>query len=280
MKRRMKVITILTLSLLLISCGKAQDTNRIMDEAKIAFASKEYEKAEGILKLAMDEGKDKEASGLYSQTKAFREIGDRVSSMKSEDSRGNLSYNNISSNIFFILDKLKIIEESKTESKLVRNELTEYVDKVNIEIIELTNLYKEYIYNGDIKNAEECFKHIEKIDTYKLQCLKENGFKITEYEELLNNAKKDKLNSSNSDGYTREAVYKIAKEKMGLLGASDNMGGEKEPDKNINDEECYFTNIEFSVNGMPRLDQIYIGSKTLKVYSIDGTFRRSLKYDD
>lgn len=200
--------------------------------------------------------------------------------MKSDDSRGNLSYNNISSNIFFILDKLKIIEESKTESKLVKNELTKYVDKVNVEITELTNLYKEYIYNGDIKNAEECFKHIEKIDTYKLECLKENELRIAEYEELLKNAKKDKFNSSNSDGYTREAAYKIAKEKMGLLGVSDNIGGDKEPDENINDEECYFANIEFSVNGMPRLDQIYIGLKTLKVYSSDRTFRRSLKYDN
>lgn len=51
------------------------------------------------------------------------------------------------------------------------------------------------------------------------------------------------------------------------------MGDEPERNKIIGDEECYFANIEFIVNGMPRVDQVYMGSKTLNVYSYDGEFK-------
>jgi tetratricopeptide (TPR) repeat protein len=273
----MKIIAMLILGLLLIGCGKAEETSRIMDEAKIAFASKEYEKAEGILKLSMDESKEKEAGGLYAQVKAFREIKDRASSMDLADSLGNLSRETAVDGVFYILDNLKIIEQNKTESKLVTNETIKYVNEIRVFITELTDSYKEYINKGDIKNAEECFKYINKIDSYNLECLKDYELNIAEYEKLLKDAKKAKIDNSNSDGYTREEAYKIAKEKMGLSGIGDSMEGNPEPNKKIKDEECYFANTEFMVNGMPRLDQIYIGSKTLNVYSIDGTFTMSLK---
>lgn len=282
--RRIKIINVLILSsllgLFLIGCGKHEETSRVMDEAKIAFASKEYEKAEGILKLAMDEKKGKEADRLYEQVKAFREIMDRVCSMNSADSIGNLSQDTGIDGLFHILKNLKIIEENKTESNLVTSELTKYVEEVRDAIGELTDLYKSYIYKGDIKNAEEYFTYMSRIDSYKLECLKEYGLNVDEYEKLLKEAKEVKASDSKESGYVREEAYKIAKEKMKLIGIQNTIDGDLEQDKTIEGENCYFANIEFIVNNMPRTDQIYIGSKTLNVYSFDGVLRTNLKYDN
>jgi len=278
-------ITILTLSLILVGCGKQEEPkrkeepNRVMEEAKIAFASKEYEKAEGILKLAADESKEKEARGLYSQVKAFREIQDRVSSMETADSLNNLSRNTAVEGLFLILDNLKVVEENKTESKLVTNELTKYITQVRVATTELIDSYKALIGKGDTENAEECLSYLNRINSYKLECFKDYKINIAEYEKLLKDAKEDKTNGNNN-GYTREEAYKIAKEKMGLSGIQDNAGGNPEPNKQIDNEECYFANIEFTVKGMPNFDQVYIGSKTLNVYSMDGTLRRNLKVDN
>lgn len=269
------IITIIPISL--IGCGQVDDNSRIMDEAKVAFASKEYEKAEGILKLAMDEKKDKEAEGLYNQVKAFREINDRISSMNLASSLGNLRRDTAVDGLFYILDNLKIIEENKTKSELVINELTKYVDEVKVSITELIGVYREYIYEADIKNAEEYLEYINKIKSYNLDCLKDYEFEIDKYEEALNKLKNDREDSTRE--YNREEAYKLAKEKMGLVGIRDSMGDEPEPNKVIGDEECYFANIEFTVNDISRVDQVYIGSKTLNVYSYTGEFRMNLKYD-
>lgn len=194
MRRKMKIITILILSLLLISCGKAKESNRIMDEAKIAFASKEYEKAEGILKLAKDEKETKEASRLYEQVKAFREIEDRVSSMNLANSIGNLSRESAADGFVYVLDNLKIVEKNKTESKLVTDELSEYINEVRSNITELIKIFKNSVQEGDLENAERYFQYIRRIESYDLECLKDYEFNISEYEKLLKDAKTAKEN--------------------------------------------------------------------------------------
>ena len=46
MKKIVKILGVTLCSLILIGCGGKKDDSRVMEEAKIAFASKEYEKAD------------------------------------------------------------------------------------------------------------------------------------------------------------------------------------------------------------------------------------------
>ncbi|HAX72341.1 MAG TPA: hypothetical protein DCY20_02320 [Firmicutes bacterium] len=80
--------------------------------------------------------------------------------------------------------------------------------------------------------------------------------------------------------YTQEEAFAKAMEQMGLIGITDSLsdGEESEPNQVINNEYCYFANTEFMTSeGMPRVNQIYIGSISLNVYSVNGDYMLTLE---
>lgn len=82
-----KYIAMLLLSILVLTgCGN-KTVDRIMEEGKISVANKEYEKAEGMFSLALEENKnDKEASALHRQIEKLIEAINLREESKIEES--------------------------------------------------------------------------------------------------------------------------------------------------------------------------------------------------
>lgn len=261
-----KVLCIAISSLMLIGCGGSKkEDSRIMEEAKIAFASKEYDKAEGILKLAAEEKKDKEAKELYEQVKAYRAIVSKVDSLNIESNLFGISFEEAIKGLYSLYDNLKIIEENKTKSTLVTNELEKYIDEIRINTTELINLYNEYLRDKKIEKAKPVLEHIKTLENYKLEALSDYEFNIKELEKSLKEAEeKSKIDSSNVNGYSAKDIDKILQDRFSKIqgGGACIIEGQEEI---INGELCYEGNASW--NNGNRVRGFYVGSFSGKVYN-------------
>ena len=265
MKKIVKILGVTLCSLILIGCGGKKDDSRVMEEAKIAFASKEYEKAEGILKLAMDEKKDKEADKLYEQVKAFRNIKGKIDSLNMEENFGFLSFDDAINGMYTLFEYFKIFDDKKTESTLVTSELTQYVDELKISLSELISMYNQYLFDYDIDKAKECLEHIKAFEGYKLGVLSDYDFNIKELEKTLKEyEEKSSIDSSNVNGYTREEIDSILKSRFGVY-SSVGIGLDEDLEEIIQGELCYGGSASW--NNGNRVRGFYVGIFSGNIYN-------------
>lgn len=174
---------------------------------------------------------------------------------------------------------------------------TKQINQINMYIIEVKKFYNNKQYIQCIKYIEnkfgenfDKFKYITKDQITELKDLKakckiaekNESTKSNDISSKSNSSKNNdtKNNSSKKKIYSREEAYKIAKDVMKLVSISqkDYDDTTEEPDINKNGELCYHAYVSYMTGaGQPRLDEVYIGSETLNVYSINGDFLRCLK---
>lgn len=132
MKKYCITICILV-TLMITGCNKSESTfEKAMSEGKLAIASKEYEKAEGLFDLAIQENKeDKEANNLYNQTIMIIEAKELIESKKFKEAESKL---NDLKRINTSLDTLK-----KEADKL----LAEISESLNTEVEKKEDVNKE-----------------------------------------------------------------------------------------------------------------------------------------
>lgn len=131
-----KIITILMCTLLFTGCTNSTFKKR-MEEGKLAIVNSDYEKAEGMFNLALEEKNDSEATALLLQTKKLIEAIKLNEDRKFEET----------------LNKCEEIENIESESDVVKKETIKLKDEVN-EVIESINNKKNLINNeiGEIKD--------------------------------------------------------------------------------------------------------------------------------
>lgn len=262
--KRVILAMILATSIALVGCGESGTGKRAIEEGKIAFASKEYDKAEGIFKLAISENGGKEAEALYNQIAAFRIIKDEISSTEFAETFGLISNSEVINSFFKILDNLKIIEENKAESTIVIDELADIYVDVKESIIELLTTYQEYVSDLDIQSATEYLDYINRIASYNFEFLEDNQLDVKFYEGLLEDAKVSLDESVNSgEGYTKEAIDSVLNERF---GGSDTSGASlSENITTMNGEPCYEGQAFW--NSGNRIRNFYVGTVTGSIYN-------------
>ena len=130
-----KVLIILSLVSTLILTGCTNSTfNKSMEEGKLALASKEYEKANGLFSLALEEKENSK------EAKVLKESTEKLAEINKLDSEGSL------------VEAIKLCDEFKSlniENEIIvkevdrkRNELQEKLDKVNDERIDISESKK------------------------------------------------------------------------------------------------------------------------------------------
>lgn len=165
----MKKITILLvamLSFLLVSCGTNGTSKKAVEEGKIAAASKEYEKARDLFKLAVDEdSKNSEAKLLLDLLNDYIDLTELVNT--GEFDKVDELISNIEKN-----EKMELIKDDFQKTKDSISEAKDKIGKYSDEITNIENLLKD----GNIDEAKS-------LATTKLEEVK--GIKALE----------DKLNS-------------------------------------------------------------------------------------
>ena len=130
-----KVLIMLSLVSTLILTGCTNSTfNKSMEEGKLALASKEYEKANGLFSLALEEKENSK------EAKVLKESTEKLAEINKLDSEGSL------------VEAIKLCDEFKSlniENEIIvkevdrkRNELQEKLDKVNDERIDISESKK------------------------------------------------------------------------------------------------------------------------------------------
>ena len=255
-----KVLIILSLVSTLMLTGCTNSTfNKSMEEGKLALASKEYEKANGLFSLALEEKENsKEAKELKESTEKLVEINKL-------NSEGNL------------VDAIKLCDELKglnIESEIIlkevdrkRNELQEKLDKVNDENKDIEE---------KITKAESLISNKQYEDARKL--LNELGIEIKENnnaDDLL-----DRINtlieecdekiaiSESKKNITSQKAKEILYQKVSIdldyellddLDSDSHIYGES-----INNFYCFSP----SQNGMPLEGEYCVHKVTGKVYEV------------
>ena len=122
------IIPVLAMTLM-TGCGN-KTFDKAMDEGKLAIASKEYEKAEGMFSLAIEEKKDdKEANALYNQIQK-------------------------------LIEAMKLKEEGKVEEVVALCDDIEKIESESEAIKKEANILKEEC-NTELKQIEEEIKVVE-----------------------------------------------------------------------------------------------------------------------
>ena len=122
------IIPVLSMTLM-TGCGN-KTFDKAMEEGKLAIASKEYEKAEGMFNLAIEEKKDdKEANALYNQIQK-------------------------------LIEAMKLKEEGKLEEVVVLCDDIEKIESKSEAIKKEANILKEEC-NTELKQIEEVKKAVE-----------------------------------------------------------------------------------------------------------------------
>lgn len=162
----------IAITLIFTGCSKNESTfEKAMSEGKLAIASEEYEKAEGMFKLALNEKKnDTEVNALYEQTSKYIEatkLKDKKEFDKSIDLCSQIEA--IKSEYTAIVDKSKVLKEE------LLNLNKEYINSINQSISEAESLIENKKYNEvkeisnklleDINNNDKFSEQINKINT-------------------------------------------------------------------------------------------------------------------
>lgn len=194
------IIPVIAMTLMTGCTNKTFD--KAMSEGKLAIASKEYEKAEGMFSLAIEEKQDdKEANALYSQIQKLIE----AMKLKEEDKLEE---------VLVLCDDIEKIE---SESEAIKKEANILKEECNTELKQIeeekktveTSLVEaeELINNGKysdaktkvselidkIKDKENLSSHVEKANTLIETCDK----KIAEEKKKQESISKNNKNQSN-----------------------------------------------------------------------------------
>lgn len=167
----------IAITLMFTGCSKNESTfDKAMSEGKLAIASEEYEKAEGMFNLALDEKKDnKEAKALYEQTSKYIEatkFKDEKELDKAIDLCSQIEV--IKSESTAVIDKAKVLKEE------LLNLNKDYIDSINKSISEAESLIENKKYNEakeilnklleDINNNDKFSEQIKKINNLIETC--------------------------------------------------------------------------------------------------------------
>ena len=177
MKLKVYVSMSLVCLLLVSGCSKsATDSNgestftKAMSEGKLALASQEYEKAEGMFSLAMQENKDdKESNNLYNQTVLLIEAKELIEDDKFKEAKAKLiELEGIDSNLDILKKeadklledinlKLSNDEESVKEDSEAKKDVEpvkEEVKKKDVEVVENESSSQNEIIGSDEQTEE------------------------------------------------------------------------------------------------------------------------------
>ena len=126
------ILVILATILLTIGCTNTKTYDKAIEEGKLAICNSNYNTAEKMFSLAIEENKnDKEAKGLYEQTKKLIQVNELIDKAELENS------------LKLCEDILKI----DTISNVVKDE----VKKIKQDIIKKVNIDREKLIIGDFE---------------------------------------------------------------------------------------------------------------------------------
>ena len=125
------IIIVLLSILLLVGCSNSETYEKAIEEGKLSIVSGNYETAEKMFSLAIEENKnDKEAKGLYEQTKKLIQLNELYEENEIEKS-------------------LKICEEIlniKTDSNVVKEEAKKIQEEINNKGGLLQGHFEKYLH--------------------------------------------------------------------------------------------------------------------------------------
>ena len=188
-----KCIAIFLLSMLtLTGCGN-KTFDRSMEEGKIAIASKEYEKAEGMFSLALKENKnDKEASALHKQTEKLIELVNLKDEGKIDESLKNCEE----------IEKIESDSDCvKKEARDLKQELSkdvsnEKIKEVKAKMVEIGELIDDKNYNDAKVELDKLIKELQENKGLKSELEVANKL-LKECNENIEKAKKMKNTNTN-----------------------------------------------------------------------------------
>lgn len=196
------VIPILSMALL-TGCGN-KTFDKAMKEGKLAMASKEYEKAEGMFSLAIEEKKeDKEANALYDQIQKL------IESMKLKE-EGKIE------EVVVICDDIEKIESEsdivKKEAKILKEECNKELEMneeeqkmVEQSLIEAEELINNGKYSDAKSKVSELIAIVENKSTLSSQIEKANTLIKTCDKKIDEEKKKQEaINKSNKEESSKE----------------------------------------------------------------------------
>lgn len=135
------IIPVLAMTLM-TGCGN-KTFDKAMEEGKLAIANKEYEKAEGMFNLAIEENKDdKEANALYNQIQKL------IQAMKLKED----------GNIEEVIALCEDIEKIESESEGIKKEANILKDECNAELSKIEEDTEDEIEDTENKVAENQVK--------------------------------------------------------------------------------------------------------------------------
>lgn len=154
MKRRLLTVIILGITIVFSGCGNSS-YNKFMEEGKLALASKEYEKAVNMFKLAYNEKENKEAEALIKQTEGFIELESSKIEEPVDVIVGKcdeiLSYE---SKTTYILDEVNQIKEQYSVK------LDEVIENREVLNQKMDDIESNYINNGQFEESIELLEQI------------------------------------------------------------------------------------------------------------------------
>ncbi len=198
-----KYIIVPLLSLALLTGCSNETFDKAMEEGKIAVASKEYDKAQNLFGLAVEENKkDEEANKLYSQTQKLVEAEKLKEEGKIEKSV------NLCNEISKIDSESDVVKKQVIELRKELKGLVENTDQLEIEIKEGIAKSEELMSNNKYEDAK---KELEKLSqeigdnkSFDTDLEKINEL-IKQCEEIMNKHKEE--TNTKSELASKRSVY-------------------------------------------------------------------------